>query len=527
MNRPGPGPQPLRGIPGFPNQQPLPNRTAPLATGRLPNGKIGSGSNWGFGVPLGGAPGLPNPQSRPTSAAMTTFAQTLGASQPATPLDLSEFPSLSGSQPQHQNPSAQAVWANATQRASQHTPVQRPQPQSNVQASSSQARQQQTQQQAQPPQQQQPQSQPTQPQPPPQQDDALSTGSQLSGRLDDYRFGGQGGIGQLSGSSQPQTGSIDEFPPLGRNGTTEIGQDRRAGLMQNAAFGGPASAPGFPSNPQAARSPIDLRQGQNASFEQDKTNNLRHMQNGNSASLFSNPQSSIQSQVAQKQNALLDQQTRQAQSIQQQPQSFGRDLVDSPGSAPTPQRMQLVQMSELDRYGLPGLLGMIRHESEDLASLTVGQDLTALGLDLNQPDNNPLYHTFASPFAEAGSRPIEPEFTVPACYSVQNVHPLQSKVTSFSDETLFYIFYSMPKDIMQEVAAGELTNRNWRYHKEQKQWLTKDMNYEPVPLGPNEERGFYIFFDPNTWQRTRREFILHYDSLDSRNIRPLGNMTNP
>jgi len=39
---------------------------------------------------------------------------------------------------------------------------------------------------------------------------------------------------------------------------------------------------------------------------------------------------------------------------------------------------------------------------------------------------------------------------------VQNVQPLQSKVPSFSDETLLYIFYTMPRDIMQEIVAQEL-----------------------------------------------------------------------
>lgn len=39
----GPGPQPLRGIPGFPAQQQQQNRNGPLGGGggRLPNGKIG------------------------------------------------------------------------------------------------------------------------------------------------------------------------------------------------------------------------------------------------------------------------------------------------------------------------------------------------------------------------------------------------------------------------------------------------------------------------------------------------------
>lgn len=40
----GPGPQPLRGIPGFPGQQAPQARAAPLGSGRLPNGKLGARS---------------------------------------------------------------------------------------------------------------------------------------------------------------------------------------------------------------------------------------------------------------------------------------------------------------------------------------------------------------------------------------------------------------------------------------------------------------------------------------------------
>jgi CCR4-NOT transcriptional regulation complex NOT5 subunit len=35
----------------------------------------------------------------------------------------------------------------------------------------------------------------------------------------------------------------------------------------------------------------------------------------------------------------------------------------------------------------------------------------------------------------------------------------------FQLETLFYIFYAMPKDQLQGFAAQELYNRKWKYHK--------------------------------------------------------------
>lgn len=113
-------------------------------------------------------------------------------------------------------------------------------------------------------------------------------------------------------------------------------------------------------------------------------------------------------------------------------------------------------MSEIDRFGLPGLLAMIPPDSQDHSGLAVGQDLTVLGLDLNRPDNSPLYPAFGSPFTEAGSRPVIPDFTLPAAYTVTNVPPLHTKMPSFSDETLFAIFYQYPRDILQEAAAQEL-----------------------------------------------------------------------
>lgn len=45
---PGPGPQPLRGMPGFPaqQQQQAQARNATLASARLPNGKLGTKAPW-------------------------------------------------------------------------------------------------------------------------------------------------------------------------------------------------------------------------------------------------------------------------------------------------------------------------------------------------------------------------------------------------------------------------------------------------------------------------------------------------
>lgn len=51
---------------------------------------------------------------------------------------------------------------------------------------------------------------------------------------------------------------------------------------------------------------------------------------------------------------------------------------------------------------------------------------------------------------------MQPDFTLPECYTVDNVNRVKDKIPGFSDETLFWIFYTQPHDILQEFAASEL-----------------------------------------------------------------------
>lgn len=71
--------------------------------------------------------------------------------------------------------------------------------------------------------------------------------------------------------------------------------------------------------------------------------------------------------------------------------------------------------------------------------------------------NRNLYSTFITPWADqSAAHTVEPDFHLPACYNVQAPPPGPSKVTAFSDETLFFMFYSSPRDALQEIAAQEL-----------------------------------------------------------------------
>ena len=162
-------------------------------------------------------------------------------------------------------------------------------------------------------------------------------------------------------------------------------------------------------------------------------------------------------------------------------------------------------------------MDIIRLNSQDKTTVALGLDLTALGLNLNV--NEPLYSTFMSPFALEPSLGSDPAFTIPSCYRLEEgVQPLLSRISSLSDETLFYIFYSMPREAAQEASAQTLYLRGWRYHKELRLWLTRDPHSNMYAKGQGFERGLYIFFDPTSWTRVKKEWLLQFDQLEERSV---------
>jgi CCR4-NOT transcription complex subunit 2 len=55
---------------------------------------------------------------------------------------------------------------------------------------------------------------------------------------------------------------------------------------------------------------------------------------------------------------------------------------------------------------------------------------------------------------------------VPECYRHNPPRLQPGYFSKFAQETLFYIFYSMPGDEAQVLAADELCTRGWAFHKE-------------------------------------------------------------
>jgi CCR4-NOT transcription complex subunit 2 len=172
-------------------------------------------------------------------------------------------------------------------------------------------------------------------------------------------------------------------------------------------------------------------------------------------------------------------------------------------------------------YGLLGLLSVIRMTDADRNALALGTDLTMLGLNLNSNDN--LYSNFSSPWTEAPAS-AEPHYQVsdqgvsrvtpmksylctyglqmqlPMCYYMQPPALKTGHLSKFELATLFYIFYSLPKDVLQAYAAQELYNRDWRYHAELKRWFKRATPQDGVAT-TNGSAPQYLYFDINSWER--------------------------
>ncbi len=101
-----------------------------------------------------------------------------------------------------------------------------------------------------------------------------------------------------------------------------------------------------------------------------------------------------------------------------------------------------------------------------------------------------------------GRRPSTLDSIIPSCYLVPSMPTAITKIASFADETLFYIFYSMPGDRMQDSAARELNVRGWRFHIPSKSWIKED------------KEGAFFLFDSSAWIKVRRQLSVQPDELE-------------
>jgi CCR4-NOT transcription complex subunit 2 len=126
--------------------------------------------------------------------------------------------------------------------------------------------------------------------------------------------------------------------------------------------------------------------------------------------------------------------------------------------------------------------------------LALGSDLTTFGLNLNSSDC--LYSSFVSPFSDQPLSSSQPQFSTPACYQMSPPSLKSEHLSKFLLETLFYMFFAMPRDVLQVAAAQELYRREWRYQAELKLWMKPRSPQEQMQGQPSVQ---YVYFDSNSW----------------------------
>ncbi|XP_055302150.1 regulator of gene activity isoform X2 [Sitodiplosis mosellana] len=197
-----------------------------------------------------------------------------------------------------------------------------------------------------------------------------------------------------------------------------------------------------------------------------------------------------------------------------QDKAFKRGIQTSPDGMVTNIPASMVN----NQFGMVGLLTFIRaaESNPNLVTLAMGQDLTGLGLNLNSQEN--LYPSFGGPFSDQPGRPQDIDFPVIPEYLVNT--SIRDKLSTLSlkkykDELLFFLFYTNVGDFMQLAAAAELHSRDWRYHTEEKVWITRVpgliSHYEKHG---QTERGTFYYFDTQSWRRVPKDFQIDSTKLE-------------
>ena len=89
------------------------------------------------------------------------------------------------------------------------------------------------------------------------------------------------------------------------------------------------------------------------------------------------------------------------------------------------------------------------------------------------------------------------------CYYMQAPALKTGHLSKFQLETLFYIFYALPKDVLQAYAAQELYTREWRFHGELKLWFKRATAADGAPNNATaaSSQQQFLFFDITSWER--------------------------
>uniref|UniRef100_A0A5K3F0Q5 NOT2_3_5 domain-containing protein n=1 Tax=Mesocestoides corti TaxID=53468 RepID=A0A5K3F0Q5_MESCO len=169
-----------------------------------------------------------------------------------------------------------------------------------------------------------------------------------------------------------------------------------------------------------------------------------------------------------------------------------------------------------DQYGMIGLLKLIQIDPT-FEPLAPGLNLASMGISHWLPPGE-LYTRFASPVSDSCMlRPQDMDFNVPPEYQIRhqiaNRLPHDPQLELLSDEILFWLFYNCCREEVQLVAAKELYNREWRFHKKKQRWITRIVGSDII-RDANSEQGAYYYWDPVSAEKLTQHMSICYADLD-------------
>ncbi|CAN6632487.1 general negative regulator of transcription subunit 5 [Trichomonascus vanleenenianus] len=182
---------------------------------------------------------------------------------------------------------------------------------------------------------------------------------------------------------------------------------------------------------------------------------------------------------------------------QQQSQAEVNNMFPPPSSFKLPPGLQDYAVSYLaarKRVGHPPSIGSITKILQS-SYLQCPDSLMA---------DRPRYYHPQSPFPTPGYYPQEP---------MQGLDD-ELIIQKMDVDTLFYIFYYRQGTYQQYLAARELKNRSWRFHKKFLTWFQR--HEEPRVINNDYEEGTYRYFDfEGMWlQRRKTNFKFEYQYLE-------------
>ncbi|EDW77357.2 uncharacterized protein Dwil_GK18132 [Drosophila willistoni] len=173
--------------------------------------------------------------------------------------------------------------------------------------------------------------------------------------------------------------------------------------------------------------------------------------------------------------------------------------------------------SMLDSFGLLGLATTLGYASQNPNMF--GDDAYRLNIDkhccASSASSFNLHSAFAGPLLGGRCPPHETTNDVPNNYRFTDRLTLQQpKIHQMQVELLFFFFYTYPGDMMQMLAAAELAERNWRYHKYERLWLKRQPDNPNYIYRGQQEAGEYNYFNMVQWKVLPRHFNLDPEHIE-------------